>query len=117
MSWLPQKVERVPVGFWAQTVEEARALNSAWPGDYVHLFWNEEERQRVGAYLAGAPSIAAYRGISRCRLCGKMNGSHDFGDERYVWPQGFAHYVLDHAVKPPEEFIAWVNARAPGGAP
>lgn len=27
-------------------------------------------------------------------------------DGKYVWPEGLAHYVLEHAVRPPEDFIA-----------
>ena len=35
-------------------------------------------------------------------------------DGTYVWPEGLAHYVSEHAVRPPEDFIkhALANLRA-----
>lgn len=42
---------------------------------------------------------------SSCRFCGEGNGSACLTDGTYVWPGGFAHYLLNHAVRPPQEFV------------
>lgn len=101
-------VHRKPVGFWASSKEEAETEKLPWPGDHVHLFWDEAERQRIIAFLKRGGQVAQYRGWSTCRLCGIHNGSQDLGDEMFVWPQGYAHYVDAHHVKPPQEFLDWV---------
>jgi hypothetical protein len=99
---------RIRVGYWSKA-KEAEEL--PWPGNHVHLFWDEAEKARVAHYLMQGAHVATYRGISRCRLCGKTNGCSEFGDERYVWPSGLAHYISVHAVKPPQDFIDWVNEK------
>jgi hypothetical protein len=38
-------------------------------------------------------------------------GSHDLTDGVFVWPEGYAHYIEKHDVKPPREFIEHVLAK------
>jgi hypothetical protein len=45
-------------------------------------------------------------GYSRCRICGKDNGAAEYTDGTYVWPEGLAHYIYDHAVRLPDELVA-----------
>jgi hypothetical protein len=104
---------RTPVGFWASRKEEAHE-GLPWPGDLIDPSWWGSERAHAITYLNAAPSLAQYRGISMCRLCGKMNGSKDLGDERYVWPQGYFHYIEAHFVKPPQHFLDWIKGRPIG---
>ncbi|HEX7860241.1 MAG TPA: hypothetical protein VF773_07950 [Verrucomicrobiae bacterium] len=50
----------------------------------------------------------AYCGWSTCRFrCkqGDYNGSKDFTDGEWKWPEGLAHYIECHAVILPEEFV------------
>jgi hypothetical protein len=47
-------------------------------------------------------------GWSECRICGAENGSGERVDGSYLWPDGLAHYVRDHAVRLPREFIVHV---------
>lgn len=57
-----------------------------------------------------------YRGWSICRLCGVGVGSSDFKvqpnkkhkRDGYVWPIGFRHYIEEHGVMPPENFVMQV---------
>lgn len=46
--------------------------------------------------------MLGYRGWSNCRLCGKMNGSKELeiirGGTKYRIPEGYLHYLEDHAV-------------------
>ncbi|WP_212823110.1 hypothetical protein [Catellatospora sp. TT07R-123] len=44
-------------------------------------------------------------GVSLCRLCGCGNGSAEQTDGEFIWPEGLAHYVEDHRVRLPDEFI------------
>ena len=44
-------------------------------------------------------------GYSPCRICGQQNGALELSDGVFVWPDGLAHYVSDHLVKPPQEFV------------
>ena len=38
------------------------------------------------------------------------NGSREFTDGTWLWPEGFSHYVENHQVRPPAEFVAWALA-------
>jgi len=77
------------------------------PWDYVDETWDENEKFAVLAHLKLGTEFEAWRGFSWCRFrCdGRMSGHRDLTDGTYVWPEGFAHYVEVHNVKPPEEFI------------
>jgi len=55
-------------------------------------------------------------GYSWCRFdCGVDDaemGDSDFSDGLWVWPGGLTHYVLEHAVRLPEEFLHHVRHEA-----
>jgi hypothetical protein len=79
-----------------------------WPlvTDFVDEHWDKTERHRVAFYLEQGfihPRIAM--GISLCRVCGKANGSAERTDGVYQWPEGLAHYVREHGVRPPVSVI------------
>lgn len=80
------------------------------PYDFVDPSWDARERETVIAYLRAGNEHIAWRGLSACRFrCGeKEMGSACLSDGRYIWPEGFAHYLEMHAVRPPEEFIRHV---------
>jgi len=40
--------------------------------------------------------------------CGRHNGSAELADGTYCWPEGLAHYLEAHQVRPPEEFVEHV---------
>jgi hypothetical protein len=78
--------------------------------EFVDASWDQKERQMVAAYLDQGRVLERYLGHSACRLCDKSeNGSADLTDGVYVWPEGFAHYVRQHNVKPPVEFVDHVK--------
>lgn len=121
-----RELEALPkVGFWKPILwkEDAawaepfyRFLNrkdyeeSPYPAaeDCVDESWGGEEKALVIAHLKAGRSVMQCRGWSTCRICGKNNGSADLSDGVFLWPEGFAHYVEKHSVKPPPEFIAHV---------
>ncbi len=82
------------------------------PTDWTDPSWDEDERDFVVQYLRWGQVAHAYMGLSPCRVCDRLdNGSLELSDGVYLWPQGLAHYVTDHSVRPPQEFVDHVWAR------
>jgi len=75
------------------------------PHNFVDPNWDQIERNAIIQHLNEGRVVARWRGWSSCRFCGQRNGSCCLSDGTYVWPQGFAHYLEAHDVKPPDEFI------------
>lgn len=129
-----------PIGYWLskpqgnnpEHLKLAHSEGFFWPGDFVDETWDPAERATVIAYLKQTlPEFKmSYCGYSWCRLCPEgppippgggpipagseyrhMNGSSDYGDGTFEWPQGYAHYVEAHGVKPPQEFVEHVLAQ------
>jgi len=106
-------VSLLHVGFWS---DEHLDTALPHPREFIDPAWSSQERAIVANYLRNGQEHASYRGFSYCRFhCGKPStqmGSRDLTDGVYVWPQGFVHYIEDHNVKPPQEFISHVLAHA-----
>lgn len=81
------------------------------------------ERAALADYLEDQSHEIPYSwlGSSTCRFCtrrpifrmmlGAEERSVDFTDGKYAWPGGLGHYVREHGVRPPAEFVAHVLAR------
>jgi hypothetical protein len=97
----------IRIGYWAGD-------GGPWPDvrGLVDRGWDEDERIDTGLYLRYGLVARAYLGLSPCRFCGKHNGSLELTDMTYLWPEGLAHYVEEHGVRLPGEFVAHVRARA-----
>lgn len=95
------------LGYWSE------GPGSPWPDprDLVDPTWDEGERETVALYLSQASILFASMGASRCRFCGKANGTLELTDGLYVWPEGLAHYVSHHDVRMPAEFVEHVQTR------
>lgn len=106
------------VGYWASSADpeadrylQQHGLELPWPEDFVCSDWGDDVRAVVLEHLRGGEPVEYWRGNSTCRFgCDIDNGSRDLSDGTYVWPEGFAHYVEAHNVKPPQEFIRHVYA-------
>jgi hypothetical protein len=67
--------------------------------------------------LCAGNTRASYAGYSSCRFAdchdpGREHlGTRDLTDGDWIWPEGLAHYVTEHAVRLPDEFVAAVAAR------
>lgn len=100
------------VGFWR---DPWHPTTSAWPDptDAVDPSWAPPERDAVIAYLNDGEHDTPWQGYSWCRFkCGVPDsemGAWDLTDGTYVWPEGYAHYLEKHDVKPPEEFLEHVR--------
>lgn len=56
-----------------------------------------------------------FKGWSTCRICGRSNGSSEFSYKNVVWPSGLMHYIVDHNVKPSDQFIKFIIREVKGG--
>jgi len=103
----------VGVGYWVDPQSPGtEALPD--PTRLVDLKWDENERRQVAEYLRNGNEYRSWPGESWCRFdCGiddrEGMGTHDLTDGVFFWPEGFAHYLEKHQVKPPEEFLAHVR--------
>ena len=97
-------------GWWGDRDE-----NRHWPrpAKFVDPAWGSEERALVTDHLARGAHLIRWRGLSGCRFCGRNNGSAEFTDGSYYWPEGLAHYVREHDVRLPDEFVDFVSASPP----
>ena len=89
------------IGYWKGPYAQE------WPEPqrFVDPTWDVEERDDVVAYLRHGMVAGACMGFSECRFCGVRNGNLELTDGVYVWPEGLAHYLAEHAVRLPPEFV------------
>ncbi len=80
------------------------------PRDFVDPNWDQGTRDHIVDYLRRGLLARVFMGYSSCRICGKRdNGELEQTDGTYLWPSGLAHYVSDHLVRLPEEFVCHVR--------
>lgn len=74
-------------------------------------------REAVCDYLRNGKPVERFLGYSWCRYhCGAKDqemGSREFSDGEWIWPEGLVHYVSNHGIVLPEEFVARATS---GGA-
>ena len=101
------------IGYWCGATERPPDEDERWPDprDLIDESWSNQERGLVASYLEHGFKPWAFMGHSECRLCGTLNGSAEFTDGVYLWPEGLAHYVREHSVKLPAEVRAHVRRR------
>lgn len=93
------------IGYWRSS-SEPKLPN---PQDLVVEIMDTAEKKRVLAHLSCQQHINHAKGMSTCRICGKLNGSAEQTDGKYIWPTGLAHYVEEHNVRLPQEFVDHVS--------
>lgn len=101
--------ELILIGYW-HSDEESEYPDPAW---FVDPLWDISERTLVINFLKSGVEFNRYCGYSSCRFrCGIMDsdlGDGELTDGVYYWPEGFVHYVEEHNVKPPEDFLGHVR--------
>lgn len=103
-TWTRKEEDRmIKVGFWSG----GYGGNDQYPNveDHIDPEWSPLIKEAVLMHLRAGETIHRYKGWSDCRICKEDNGSAELTDGVYIWPQGFAHYIIEHDVKPPQEFI------------
>jgi len=96
------------IGYW---ITELRDEAYCAPQELVGEM-PREIRNCVAEYLDAGVHCIQYGGCSWCRFhCGKPSqemGSGERTDGRWVWPDGLSHYVRDHGIILPDEFVSHV---------
>ena len=107
------------LGYWRlrrrYIISNFRYQMLQWPNVtwLVDPDWREDERRRVGDYLQRGTRVNQQGGLSECRFCERHNGSAELTDGVYCWPEGLAHYVSEHDVRLPEEFVGHALSQPP----
>lgn len=99
------------VGYW-----DGPETDGSWPSpeEFVDANWDAEERDFMASYLQMGLIARGFMGFSRCRFCGQQNGNLELSDGHFVWPEGLAHYVVEHAVRLPDRFVRHAFAKIDG---
>ena len=109
---------RRKVGFWRRRADGVKGQyetdeEAVFPWPEAGAVYSHNVKVAVVEYLDERMfEDAGYRGWSCCRLCGKVLGTHDYSDGVWIWPEKLSHYILDHSVKLPDEFIDHVLRQA-----
>ena len=116
IAWLAGRAVGLPlilIGYWQLGPAGDVADQEEWPAanGFVDEQWDEAERDRVASYLDQGLISWVQAGLSPCRFCGAANGSAERTDGAYLWPEGFAHYLRDHGVRPPVSVIRHIISR------
>ena len=91
------------VGYW-NNFEAYHEDKYIWPQELVQDK-PVENFDKIAKYLeTGIPAIY-WKGYSACRICGKTLGTKCLTDGTWIWPEKLEHYILEHNVRLPEEFI------------
>jgi hypothetical protein len=93
------------IGFWITSLKDEMLPA---PQELVGSIATDV-RTRIADYLEAGARFTQYRGYSWCRfVCGVEHssmGSWDLTDGTWVWPEGLTHYVREHGIVLPQEFI------------
>jgi hypothetical protein len=95
----------VRLGYWLG----ADAPGWPDPRSFVDQDWDSDERDEVTSYVRRGLVARRYMGPSLCRLCGTPVGSLELSDGTFIWPEGFAHYISEHSVRPPQRFLEHIR--------
>ena len=103
--------ERLYLGYWSRGLFDASGLPN--PKNFVDDKWDAAERAWVVQRLKAFTPFVQWRGYSGCRFGCKshveMGTKCVTADGTWVWPEGFAHYVERHGVRPPQEFVDYLR--------
>lgn len=96
--------ERKRIGYWKGPWEDQ---NLPDPRDFVGPIGPDDaDRAFVVQRLKGAATLTSWRGFSTCRICGKGLGTQcRTFDGTWVFPEKFEHYIEEHGLTLPQEFI------------
>ena len=105
------------IGFWEETRSWANL--EKWPDPRnrnLYPVMSKDVRELIIGYIETGEVHQQWMGYSYCRfecgLPGQELGACDMTDGTFVWPEGLSHYVRDHKVDLPEEFVKHVLKRA-----
>lgn len=69
-------------------------------------FWKKNGlKEKIITYLKSGVRCESYYGFSSCRICNKLLGTSERTDFVWCWPDKLEHYIEEHDVRLPEEFL------------
>jgi hypothetical protein len=93
-----------PIGFWKNPsgTEDGRKEVEAAKSEMSFA-----ELYGVLSYIKASKKGLGYMGWASCRSCGEHLGSFDMltPDNNFVFPEMYEHYIVEHGVRPPENFM------------
>lgn len=99
------------IGYWIRSLADDEYPP---PQEFV-IDYEANVLNALANYLDAGKTFRVYRGHSWCRFfCNHPMGSCELTDGQWVWPQDLSHYVRDHCVALPNEFVQHVLARESG---
>lgn len=102
--------ELIAIGYWRE--EEGSGASFPEPQMLKTDAYSPATREAIGRYLDSGAVFMEYLGFSFCRFrCGIPDtalGTADLSDGHWVWPQGLSHYVREHQLRLPEEFVQFM---------
>lgn len=102
------------VGPTMQEWEENQEARKKEAMDKV-AFMTYSEKTACLEYIEASKSFEEYRGFAGCRICGATLGTRDMitPDNKFVFPEKWEHYIIEHGVRPDDEFIrsaiSWIS--------
>lgn len=101
------------IGYWKASLRDDYPFPQELRAEYAPGLGD-----KLATYLASGKFFKFYLGSSWCRFgCPGGNGSAEFTDGVWVWPEGLAHYVRHHPVALPPDFIRdATSANSPASA-
>lgn len=107
----PEEAPLLAIGFWKERLDDDLPLPMEAEGEL-----DSSRREAFVSYLDAGTVVERYRGYSYCRYgCEGTLGSAELSDGVWLWPEGYGHYVRDHGVVPPDQFMEHVQQGATTG--
>lgn len=97
-------------GFWCE-LEEKNYLFKEFPFPRE----NEMPENEITEFLSKLEKVEKttkpfrYMGYSKCRICGKLNGTQTHYTNLFAWPEGYKHYIEEHGVQPSAAFVLHIR--------
>jgi len=96
------------IGYWIRSLDD----NKFPPPQELVTDYEPSTQRLIADYLDAGSTFAVYRGLSWCRFfCDHPMGNSELTDGEWVWPQDLSHYVRDHNVRLPDEFIQCARSK------
>lgn len=114
----PQDGDKGKFGYWRKTPKSPSEYrrppkSSQYPWPVESNPWPRQEEFLKNLKIVQEHNPPTYKemGYSTCRLCGGVAGSGTFFiDGIGSWPSGYIHYIKEHNIVPPKQFIDKINS-------
>lgn len=100
------------VGYWMESLDAS--TDPFYPPQEFVSGNRTERREQIACYLENASPLSEFKGVSWCRFkCGIEDhamGAGELTDGLWAWPSGLSHYVREHGIELPKDFIDHIDA-------